>query len=76
MTKNVSDSGFSRVVGETHLKIAVKKKNSSIINGIAFGMAEKINLMNTKKEFDICYTLEENEWNGQKKLEIGVKDLK
>lgn len=76
VTRHVTDSGFSRIVGQHHIKMAIKKKNSVIINGIAFGMHEKIKLMSEKKEFDICYTIEENEWNGQKKLEINVRDLK
>ncbi|MDA0682206.1 MAG: hypothetical protein O2781_02520 [Bacteroidetes bacterium] len=32
--------------------------------------------MKDYQEFDICYAIEENEWNGKKSLQLQLRDLK
>jgi single-stranded-DNA-specific exonuclease len=79
MSRNVRDRGFSRVVGDEHLKLELTQDEGRCCKGIAFGMgdfADKIFHTGTEKRFDICYTLEENEWQGIKKIELNVKDIK
>lgn len=81
MTKNVKDRGTSRIIGTqgNHIKLSLEHRNASA-NAIAFGMAHYAEhiLANGKPAmpFDICYTLEENEWNGQKNLQLNIKDIK
>lgn len=75
VVKRVTDSGYSKIVKENHLRISVKQENQ-IFNGIAFGMADKFPLLAGNQEVDIVFTLEENEWNGNKNLQLKVIDIR
>lgn len=76
VTRRVIDTGYSKIVREDHLRFSVKKKNSNLFTGIGFGMKEFFPLMENGKEFDLVYSPEENEWNGNKRIELSVKDVK
>lgn len=73
--KRVVDTGYSRIVKEAHIKFSIKKSNV-VINGIGFGMAEKFSLLQIHKEVDIVFTIDENEWNNAKELQIRVIDFR
>ncbi|MCB0509405.1 MAG: single-stranded-DNA-specific exonuclease RecJ [Bacteroidetes bacterium] len=74
-TCNLKDTGYSKIVGENHLKLDLQDENGNRIKGIAFKMADKLTLLK-QGSFDICYQIEENSWNGQVNLELNVKDIK
>lgn len=76
VAKNISDAGYTRVVGENHLKLNLKDRQGNRINGIAFRMADKLPLLENNGEVDVCFVLEENHWNGKTNLEINVRDIK
>lgn len=78
VTHNVIDSGFSRIVGDNHLKLDLLPVNGDKTRfpAIAFNMGEFYSDISTKKPFSICYTIEEKEWNGNVSLELNVKDIK
>ena len=62
-TRNVYDYGTSKVVGRGHEHIKLElidSKSGHPLNGIAFGQSEYVNYIKTKRSFDICYTIEEN----------------
>jgi len=73
----VVDNGYGKQVGEakTHLKINVKKR-SSYIAGIGFNMGNLFEIIKDNQLFDICYSIDENEWNGKKSLQLRLRDLK
>ena len=73
-TTGVSDTGWSKIVKEEHIKFSIKKNGSPVMNGIGFGLADKINLVK-EGPFDLAYHVEENEWNGTVSLRLVVKDL-
>ena len=76
VTKDLYDTGYSSTVGQSkqHLKLHAASKGISV-NGIAFNMAPKIDVVKSGK-FDVCYTLDMNEYNGSKRLQMIVKDIK
>lgn len=78
VTHNVVDSGFSRIVGDNHLKLDLVQAQGQKTRfpAIAFNMGEFYSSISGKKPFSICYTIEEREWNGKVSLELNVKDIK
>lgn len=75
VVKNVTDSGYSRVVKEQHIKFSLRQDNI-LFNGIGFGMAKKFALLESKKPVDVVFTLDENEWNNEKHLQLRVIDFR
>ena len=75
IAKKVMDNGWSKIVKEQHIRFSVKQDNVTI-TGIGFGMADKFNILQQKQPVDIVFTIDENEWNEQKKLQIRVIDFK
>lgn len=77
-TQGVVDAG-SRLVGrnQEHLKLEVRDPRTSItLNGIAFGMHEHYAYIKSGAPFDICYTIEENNFKGITSMQLQVKDIR
>lgn len=77
LTKNLIVENL-KVIGKDgkHLKLNLKSKDSSFwIEAIAFGMGE-LNTLEIEDKIDVVYTIDVNEWNGNKKLQLKVKDIK
>lgn len=82
MTKNVRDTGYGKCVGQdnAHLKLAVQpnnvpKSDKRGIGAIGFNLGNKCELTTDRKTFDIVYSIDENEWNGNVSLQLKLKDL-
>ena len=75
MLKNVVDSGYSALLKDKHIKFSIRQGNSSL-SGIAFNMPEKFHIVKSNQPFNIVFTLDENEWNGNKKLQLMVIDCR
>jgi single-stranded-DNA-specific exonuclease len=67
-----------RIVGTNHLKATVfNQDNPSVtFDMIAFNLGEWFDYIYSGKSFNICYHVEENEWNGNNILQLNVKDIK
>ena len=76
VSKGVVDSGYSRVVGEKHLKLSINHNNSATIDGIAFGMAEYYEQIKRGNPFDICYSVELNKYRGNVSLQLKIRDIR
>ena len=78
MTNDVLETGYGKCLGQDdkHLKISVMQKNTESINGIGFGLGDKLEFTNTKTPFKIAYAIDENEWNGRVSLQLKLKDIK
>lgn len=74
-TNDLQDTGFAKVLKAKHLKISTKNKEQRI-DAIGFGMAHAYNKVTQGKPFNACYTIEENEYNGQKNIQLNLKDIK
>jgi single-stranded-DNA-specific exonuclease len=75
ITRNVYNTGYSKIVKDTHLRFSLKQ-DGAILTGIGFGMADKMPLLKTNEPFDVVYKIDENEWNGEKTLQLKIIDLK
>jgi len=74
LTEGVEGAG--RIVGTNHLKMTVRESGSPAFECIGFGLGEHIAHVNSGKKFDICYTIEENEWRGKKTLQLNIKGIR
>jgi len=75
IAKNVNDTGYSRIVKDCHIKFVLKQDNITL-SGIGFNMAEKFYLLQMKKPLDVLFTLDENEWDGIKSIQLKVTDIR
>lgn len=69
--------GDMRVLGKEgrHLRLSLSGPNA-VMEAIAFGMGELAKELHIGDMIDVVYTVDENNWNGRKKLQLKVKDLK
>ena len=75
----VKDYGTSKLVGKEleHLKLELIDGNSSTpMHAIAFGMHRHNDHIKGMKPFNICYTVEENTYNGNTSIQLMIKDIK
>ncbi len=75
IVKNATDSGYTRVVKEQHVRF-VLSHNNTVLTGIGFNMVEKWQILADKQPVDVVFTLDLNEWNNEKNLQIRVVDIK
>lgn len=75
IAKNCVDFGYSKLLKEAHIKF-VLRQNETILNGIGFNMAEKFSFLQNQKPIDVVFTLDENEWNGNKTIQLKVVDIR
>ena len=77
-TRNVYDYGTSKVVGRGHEHIKLElidSKSGHPLNGIAFGQSEFVTYIKTKRSFDICYSIEENNFK-QGEILLQIESIK
>jgi single-stranded-DNA-specific exonuclease len=75
IAEKVNDTGFSKIVKDQHIRFVVKQKNITL-TGIGFNMANKFELLQQQKPVDLVFTLDENEWNGEKSIQLKMIDIR
>jgi len=79
-TDNLIDAGKAKIVGNNHLKMEVVQLDVRCepISSIAFqqGTDDLYEYIRDGNLFNICYHIEENEWNGKKSFQLNIKDIK
>ena len=75
ITRRVYNTGFSKIVKENHLRVSLKQ-DGVIFSGIGFNMADKMPFLEHNQPVDVIYKIDENEWNGEKTLQLKIIDLK
>ena len=76
-TSSIRDNGYGKRVGsdKSHLKLSIiDGADQKTYNAIGFGLGNKIKSI--KGDFDIAYSLDENEWKGNTSIQLILKDLK
>lgn len=79
VSRNVFDTGLGRMVGSSgeHLKLNLCQESSrQSFSAIAFCQANHFEYIKKGNPFDICYSLEMNEFRGNKNLQLNIKDIK
>jgi single-stranded-DNA-specific exonuclease len=75
LIKNVADTGYSKIVKEDHLRFVLRKDDITL-TGIGFNMADKFPLLQMKKPVDLLCKIDENEWQGNKSLQLRIIDFR
>ena len=78
MSSQVQDTGYGRCVGENekHLKASIKQNSSQPISSIGFNLGNCKDKITNNKPFDIVFSLDENEWNGNVSLQLKLRDIR
>ena len=78
LTRGVVDAGSARIVGKDHLKVSIcdPADRSRRIDGIGFRQGHHLDLVKTGEPFSMLYTVEANEWNGRRSIQLNIKDIK
>jgi single-stranded-DNA-specific exonuclease len=67
----------SRILKDVHLKLKVIQPNSRLqYDAIGFNLGNKETEAASGVPFEMAYTLETNEYNGRKNLQLNIKDLR
>lgn len=75
VARQVWNTGYSKVVKDKHLRF-VLKQDGMTLTGIGFDLAHKMPLMHEPKPLDVVFKIDENEWNGEKSLQLKVMDVR
>ncbi|WP_432712957.1 single-stranded-DNA-specific exonuclease RecJ [Pedobacter sp.] len=76
VTHGVFYVGNTYIVGTKHLKLSIKQQNSSTFECIGFNLAEFQEALKPNQPFSVCYTIEENVWREQRRLQLNIKAIK
>jgi len=74
IARGVWDKG-SRIVKENHIRFCLQQ-GAVLMDGIGFGLAGKFELLQKGVSIDVVFTLDENEWNNRKTLQLHVIDFR
>jgi single-stranded-DNA-specific exonuclease len=61
-----------------HLKLELCQESLMMksLPAIAFGQADHFEYIKSGKPFDICYSIEMNEFRGNRNIQLNIKDIK
>lgn len=80
LTENVSDNGDGKLVGSgsDHLKLYLVQEEDpyKVYSAIGFQLGHLYDIITKGHAFDICYSIEENEFRGETNLQLNIKDIK
>jgi len=80
ISEKVVDYGYSRPVGRNkeHLKLSVVDdiREGDVKGGIAFSMGNLYPKISSGAQFDVCYSVQENEYMGKVETQLMVRDIK
>jgi len=80
ISRNVFDTGSGRMVGSSgeHLKLDLCQESAGqkSFSAIAFSQANHFEYIKGGNPFDISYSLEMNEFRGNRNLQLNIRDIK
>ena len=80
LTRNVVDTGAAKIVGKygEHLKLELRQlcHPEIVFPAIGFQLSEHYPVTKSGAPFDVCFTVEENTFRGETKIQLQVKQLR
>ena len=63
--------------GSKHLKLSLRSQTSpKIFEAIGFGLGDNLHGLEKGQAVDIVFNLQEDEWNGNKKMQLNLIDIR
>ncbi len=75
ITRNVQCVSQPRIVGNNHLQLTIVDENGISHRAIGFGFGDIYEKFENNPVFDICYTVDINEFRGTKSINLNIKDI-
>jgi single-stranded-DNA-specific exonuclease len=80
ISRNIFETGSGRMVGSNgeHLKLNLCQESTgnTVFPAIAFSQSNHFDYIKSGKPFDICYTIDINEFRGVRTLQLNIRDIK
>lgn len=76
VSRNVTTKYPPRLIKDEHLKMTLVQRGSQPFEAIAFGMGHFLEPISKGQPFSIAFHLDENEYRGNKSLQLIIKDIK
>jgi single-stranded-DNA-specific exonuclease len=72
---NVADT---RLIGrdKNHLSLKIKNDSGDILKAVGFNMGDLFLKLSPDKKVDIAYNISLDEWDGERKLQLKIKDIR
>ena len=64
------------IVGDKHLKMQVKQRDSNVFDCIGFGLGKLKEALLRSNGFDMCFSIEENSWKDRRNIQLNIKDIR
>ncbi len=74
LCRNLTHKYEPRIVGTNHLKMTVAAQGS-MLDAVGFNFGHRLNEVKNARTFSLAFSLDENEWNGRKSLQMKVKGV-
>lgn len=71
----VEISGQVELLKEEHLRLMLRDTDGSEWPAIAFGKGDQFETLGQHSRFGICYSLQENHWQGKSQLQLMIRDF-
>ena len=75
LLRNITGHTWSKVAKDQHIQFVLQQDGANI-KGIGFRMADKFNLLEPGMPIDLVFCIDQDEWNGEKKLQLKVIDIR
>jgi single-stranded-DNA-specific exonuclease len=75
VAQHLLNTGYSKIVKDQHIRFGLRKDDIQF-EGIGFNMADKFPLLLLNNPMDVVFTLDENEWNGKRNLQLKIIDFR
>jgi single-stranded-DNA-specific exonuclease len=70
--RNLKNRFAPKIVGEKHLKMTITGDGRAM-DAIAFNFGDRLGEVKAADSVSLAFSIEENEWNGVKSLQMNVK---
>ncbi len=76
VVENLKAPNSVRLLKDLHLKLSLKSSNGTVYEAIGFSMPQYFERIKKGDNFNLCFSISENEFNGKTSLQLQIRDIK